>query len=143
MVKAKKRKRLPSGLIVRLIDVVFILLFGFIAISEIDRRSQIKLAKSETEAPNLPDREQVVFIGVLPDGRYLVDDETKVIVEPDMLARYIIDIRDVLAEQNAALRIRVRANHDAAVKYAFPVVSICRELEVPVGVDVIKKGRRS
>lgn len=136
----KKKRRL--GLILRLVDVIFILLFGFIVISEVERKSVIKLAKSETSLPDVPDKEVVVFIGVLPSGHYLIEKETQVVDNLQDLERFIDAQLQIYASQNLRMRVRIRANFDAPVKYAFPVVGACRERGIPVGVDVIKQGRR-
>lgn len=141
MLTKKKKRRAASGLIIRLIDVVLILLFGFIAISEISKKSKIDLPKSEAVPATAPDREVVVYIGILPDGRYLVEDETAVIEDPASLARYILQKQIDLNRRKIRMRVRVRANHDSEVRYAFTVVNICQETKIPVGLDVIKKGR--
>lgn len=141
MLTKKKKRRAASGLIIRLIDVVLILLFGFIAISEISKKSRIDLPESEAVPATAPDREVVVYIGILPDGRYLVEDETSVIDDPATLMRYVLQKQGELNSRNIRMRVRVRANHDSQVRYAFTVVNICQETKIPVGLDVIKKGR--
>lgn len=138
----KRKKPRPSGLIIRLIDVVLILLFGFIAISELSKKSKIKLAKSETVPATAPDRETVVYIGVLPDGRYLVDGERRVIQDLRTLAEYINRERVRLNRRNIRMRLRIRTNYNAPVKHAFAVVNICQDMKIPVGLDVIKVGGR-
>ena len=119
-----------------------ILLFGFIAISEVSKKSQIKLAESTAVPATAPDRETVIFVGVLPDGRYLVEEESKVISNPNILVQYIDSKRNQLNNQNIRMRVRVRANHDAPVRYAFTVVDICQRMKIPVGLDVLRKGNR-
>jgi biopolymer transport protein ExbD len=137
----KRRRRRISGLILRLIDVVLILLFGFIAISEVSRRSKIDLAESLSVPATAPDREIVVYVGVLPDGTYLVDEERSRIRGVDHLTTYISNQRDRLDDQNLRMRVRVRSNHDAAVEHAFALVNICQDMRIPVGLDVIRKNR--
>jgi biopolymer transport protein ExbD len=141
MLTKKKKRRAASGLIIRLIDVVLILLFGFIAISEISKKSKIDLPESEAVPTTAPDREVVVYIGILPDGRYLVEDETAVIDDATSLMRYVIQKQSELNRRNIRMRVRVRANYDSEVRYAFTVVNICQDTKIPVGLDVIKKGR--
>ncbi len=69
-----------SGLLIRFVDVVLILLFGFIAISEIKLHNDIDLARStETERPPI-DKREVVFIGVTKTGAYSIEaqgDDTR------------------------------------------------------------------
>lgn len=141
MLNKKKKRRSSSGLIIRLIDVVLILLFGFIAISEISKKSKINLPESVSVPPTNPDREMVVYIGILPEGRFLVEDETAVIEEPASLVRYILQRQNDLNSRNIRMRVRVRANFDSEVRHAFTVVNICQDSKIPVGLDVIKKGR--
>jgi biopolymer transport protein ExbD len=141
MLTKKKKRRAASGLIIRLIDVVLILLFGFIAISEISKKSKIDLPESEAVPATAPDREVVVYIGILPDGRYLVEEETAVIDDSASLMRYILQKQSELNSRNIRMRVRVRANYDSEVRYAFTVVNICQDTKIPVGLDVIKKGR--
>lgn len=141
MLTKKKKRRAASGLIIRLIDVVLILLFGFIAISEISKKSKIDLPESEAVPATAPDREVVVYIGILPDGRYLVEEETAVIDDPASLMRYILQTQSELNSRNIRMRVRVRANYDSEVRYAFTVVNICQDTKIPVGLDVIRKNR--
>ncbi len=142
MLRRKKKKKISGGLIVRLVDVVLILLFGFISISEVDKRTKIKLAESFAVPLTAPSRERVVYIGVLPDGRYLVEDETRTISDLRTMQNYIISKRDQLNRQKIKMRIRLRVNYNAPVQPAFKVVKICQLLKIPVGLDVIKKGGR-
>lgn len=139
---SKRKKRRVSGLIVRLIDVVLILLFGFISISEVSRKSKIKLAESLAVPATAPDREAVVYIGILPDGRYLINNESQVITYPNLLAKYINSEWVRLNRQNVRMRVRVRTNYNSPVKYAFAVVNICQDMKIPVGLDVIKVSRK-
>lgn len=141
MNKSRRKQRYRTNLIIRLIDVVLILLFGFIAISEVSKRSKIRLAESTTVPATAPDRERVLYVGVLPDNRFLVEEETAVIDDPAALAAYLAQQREQLNARNIRMKVRVRANHDAPVRLAFAVVNICQEMKIPVGLDVIKKNR--
>ncbi len=136
---SKKRKYFKGGMMIRLVDVVFILLFGFIAISKVEKMSRIELPKSETVAGRPLNRETVVFIGVLPNGHYLVENETIDIGDEKSLNYYLRTKRDALAANGVRMRVRVRANHDAAVKHAFILVKKCQKMNVKVGIEVIKK----
>ncbi len=133
------RKKYRSNLFIRLIDVVLILLFGFIAISEIDIRSQIKLAKSTTVPVTAPDKEVVVYVGVLPDGRYLVEKESRVVDQLEVLAGYLQNKRSLFSSNHTRLKVRIRTNYNAPVKYAFAVVNLCQRLGIPVGLDVVHR----
>ncbi|MCB0260475.1 MAG: biopolymer transporter ExbD, partial [Calditrichaeota bacterium] len=113
MNKNRRKQRYRTNLIIRLIDVVLILLFGFIAISEVSKRSKIRLAESTTVPATVPDRERVLYVGVLPDNRFLVEEETAVIENPAALAAYLAQQRERMEARNIRMKVRVRANHDA------------------------------
>ncbi len=139
MLKRKRRRKYASGLMVRLIDIVFILLFGFVAISEVDRMSKVKLAKSDSVSKNRPEQKTVIYISIPADGVYWVENETRRLDTIQEVERYILQKRDQYAEKNIDLDVRIRASHNSAVKYAFPVVRRCQNMNVHVEMDVIRQ----
>lgn len=126
--------------LIRLIDVVFILLFGFISISEINEKSRIELPKSAETPPSNPDRERVMFVGITTDGHYLVENESKVVGDAETLYRYIAGKAREAEAEGQALRVRVRSNWDTPIKYTLAVTRICDELNLAKGVDVARLG---
>jgi biopolymer transport protein ExbD len=129
-------------MILRLIDVVLLLLFGFISISQLNRKSLIALPRSVSVPPAVPDREEVVFVGVLPDGTFLVENETSAITEPHLLQIYLQRTQAALAAQNARMRVRIRANWDVPMTHVFKAVASCEALKLPTGLDVIRVNNR-
>jgi biopolymer transport protein ExbD len=127
-----------SGTIIRLIDVVLLLLFGFISISQMNRKSLIALPKSAAVPLAVPDREEVVFVGVMPDGTFLVENETRSIVDPRVLQVYLRQTQAELAAQKTRMRVRIRANWDVPMAHVFRAVSSCETLKLPTGLDVIR-----
>jgi biopolymer transport protein ExbD len=125
-----------TGGIIRLIDVVFILLFGFICISEINKRSRIELPRSTETPPSNPDKEQVLFVGIDSQGSYLVEDESKLIDDPQTLYLYLSNAAHAAANSGTALRVRIRSNFDAPVKYVMAAADMCDQLNIPKGIDV-------
>jgi biopolymer transport protein ExbD len=125
-------------MILRLIDVVLLLLFGFISISQLNRKSLIALPRSLSVPPAIPDREEVVFVGVLPDGTFLVENESQTIAEPRILQAYLQRTQANLTKQNARMRVRIRANWDVPMSHVFKAVASCEALKLPTGLDVIR-----
>jgi len=125
-----------GGGLIRLIDVVFILLFGFISISEISEKSKIELPKSSEMPSSNPDKEKVIFIGIDSAGRYLVEEESKVITEPDVLFRYLSSKVTNANTRGEEFRVRIRSNWDTAIKYTMAAADICDHLNIPKGIDV-------
>lgn len=129
-----------GGTLIRLIDVVFILLFGFISISEINEKSRIELPESSETPPSKPDRERVLFVGINSQGQYLVENESKMISNIETLYSYLSDEARAALRDGDKLRVRIRSNYDAAIKYTMAAADICDQLQIPKGIDVRKVG---
>ncbi|MEX0780869.1 MAG: biopolymer transporter ExbD [Balneolales bacterium] len=122
-----------GGFLLRFVDVVLILLFGFIVISDLDEDTQIILPESEETESAQPDLEQVQFISITGTGEYLHEAENLQFENLDDLESYIQSLKNQLGE---TLKIRIRANHDSQVKHAIAVAQICDLLEVKKAIDV-------
>lgn len=122
-----------SGFVVRFVDVVLILLFGFISISSV-RASEIDLPEStETPAPPL-ETEEVVFVGIRSDGTYLVDEERSELRGGRALYLYIADELDRLGD--GPVKVRIRASRDTPMRYLVDAARVCDELGVPKALEV-------
>jgi biopolymer transport protein ExbD len=126
-----------SGVVIRLIDVVLILLFGFISISEISSKSLIHLPKSKQMTYALPDREDLIIIGITPEGKFLVKDESEMINDFNALKYYIVMKHDENSTNNVETRVRIRSNWNTPIKYTIAVANVCDMLHIPKGMDVI------
>ena len=122
-----------SGFIVRFVDVVLLLLFGFITISNL-QDTDVPLPESTETDPVPVDVEEVIFVGVLDDGRFLVEDETKVLNSIESLREYLQQTRRRLGP--VPLKVRIRASRTAPVRYAFAVAALCDELGVNKSLEV-------
>jgi biopolymer transport protein ExbD len=126
-----------SGFIVRFVDVVLILLFGFISISSV-RATEIELPESsETPAP-LPEVEEVLFVGIRPDGTYLVDEERATITGAGNLLRYLAAEAELVGDR--PLKVRIRASHDTPMRYLVDAARVCDELGLPKALEVQMAG---
>ena len=124
--------------ILRLIDLVFILLFGFVAISQQGKAKAIE-APSSIEAGNYEqsDSLKVIIVGVLPDGSYPIDDGS--VVQPDSveLARFLQQEASAAARENRRLGVRIRARWDSPLEYSMFVARACRKMGISKGLDVM------
>ena len=102
---------------IRLIDVVFILLFGFISISEISEKSRIELPESAETPPSNPDQEEVLFVGIDSDGRYLLEEETRMVDSPEGLFYYLREQVQTANRNGKEFRVRIRSNWNTPIKY--------------------------
>lgn len=127
-----------SNLMIRLIDIVFILLFGFIAVSQIGSSNLIEPPKSTEAKEGAPDNAHTIVIGVTKEGTYPVDAGNMVLKNIYELRRYLTQKARQAQFDRTQLGVRIRANWDAPVEHGLAVARICRNLGIPKGLDVVK-----
>jgi len=132
------RKR---GTMLRLIDVVFILLFGFLSISEINRRGIFQLPKKseiETDAP-VPTS---IIVEISQDGDLICGNEKLLLDEEDpeerldLLEGYIQEEYNKRADMEGVL-VEIRSDRKAAIQHAIDVKDVCDNLGVISTIGVI------
>jgi len=133
---------MTGGIIVRLIDVVLILLFGFISISEVNRKSKIELPKSLHTPASYPDMESILIIGITNQGTYFVENESREIADFEDLKNYIIENNKRDLANETKTRVRIRSNWDAPIRFTIELANFCDEFEIAKGIDVIRKTKR-
>jgi biopolymer transport protein ExbD len=131
-----------NGMILRLIDVVFILLFAFIAVSQVDMTLAVDPPKSVESGPFKSDSTEVVTVCVLNDGKYPIDDGQLVLADSLSLHNYLREVAAHAAKTGKAVGVRIRANWDSPIEYSLAAANICRSLGLSKGLDVAAIGRR-
>ena len=132
---------MQGGIVLRLIDVVLILLFGFIAVSEVSQRTTISLPESTQVPLSNPDKEEIIIIGINKTGEYLVDEESRKIDDILILEAYVREKQLEYQEFEAEIRIRIRSDRDAPAKYTMGLANLCDQLNIPKSIDVQRRGR--
>ncbi len=124
------------SMMLRLIDVVLILLFGFISISEVSDKSEVVLPTSSMTPVTPPDREELLVVAISESGDYLVEHEQRRLETPKALYNYLLQMRNEARTRGSAVRVRVRPHKSTPIKYTMAVAAICDNLSVPKGLDV-------
>jgi len=127
-----------SNLMIRMIDIVFILLFGFIAVSQIGSSSAIEPPKSTEAMDSAPPGAHTIIVGVTSEGTYPVESGNRVLSNINELRRYLSREAEQASLAGVRLGVRIRANWDASVEYGLAVARVCRELGIAKGLDVVK-----
>ena len=126
-----------SGFVVRFVDVVLILLFGFISISSV-RATEIDLPESTETPPPLPAIEEVIFVGIRPDGTYLVDDEAVELRGARALLGYLAQEVERLGDR--PVTVRIRASHDTPMGFLLDAARVADEVGLPKALEVRMAG---
>lgn len=126
-----------SGFVVRFVDVVLILLFGFISISSV-RATEIELPQSTETPPPPPEVEEVLFVGIRADGTYLVDDERSEIRGAGNLLRFIASELESIGDRR--LKVRIRASYNTPMRFLVDAARVADELDLPKSLEVQMAG---
>jgi len=132
-----------GGIVIRLIDIVLNLLFGFISISEISNRTVIHLPRSEQVTYSLPDKEALIIIGITAEGQFIVENETEEITDFKDLKYYLVTKQKENDKNKIMMRVRIRSDWNAPIKYTLAVANLCDYLYIPKGMDVSLKSKNS
>jgi biopolymer transport protein ExbD len=119
--------------LLRFVDVVLILLFGFIVISDIDEDSQIILPSSSETERFEAGAEVVLFIGITSEGEYIDERENIILENESQLRNYISSHKNKFGE---LAKVRIRANYNSQAQYAITAAQICDEIQIKKAIDV-------
>lgn len=134
-----KRRRSGNGsLMIRMIDIVFILLFGFIAVSQISQAEAIEPPESEEALLAAPEGPHILVIGVKAADRFSVENGEKVFRNVHSLRKYLEQAAGRAAGSGEEFRVRIRANWDAPIETCMKAAKLCRDLGFAKGIDVLK-----
>ena len=122
-----------SGFVVRFVDVVLLLLFGFISMAQI-RQTEIDLPKS-SESPVLPlETEEVLYVGIRPDGTYLVEKERRTLTGAQALRTFLEQAHESLGD--TAVKVRLRAGYNTPMRFMLEAAQVCDDLLLPKVLEV-------
>ena len=124
--------------LLRFVDVVLILLFGFIVISDMDEDSQIVLPISYEAEFNKPEMEVFLFIGVTSTGQLIDERMNTFFNDVESLRPHILRHKNRFGE---FAKVRIRANYDTPTKYVIELAKLCDDLSIPKSIDVQLTGR--
>ena len=127
-----------GNLMIRMIDIVFILLFGFIAVSQISTAEELVPPKSSEAEESAPEGTEVLLVEVRNNGTYAISDRQMTFSRLAQLKAYLAGAAREARAKDVQLGVRIRASWDSPVEYGLQVAKACSELGIPKGLDVVK-----
>lgn len=128
-----------GGMIVRLIDVVLILLFGFIAISDIQLKRQIRLPGPAKDEPKEQPGTLFLVVAIEKDGPYVLKIDEKEILR----TRKLRDLRLQLRRTAQAVRsehkspvVIIDPDPDATMQRTIDVFDLCEKERLPKSINM-------
>lgn len=125
-----------KSIIIRLIDIVLILLFGFLIVSEINRKSPVKLPQSNVKMKREFDEEELMIVGIKRDTTLFLEGEDRAIASFNDLYSLILIRNESFKKLNRKFRVRIRSYWNLPIKYTMRVANFCRNNDIPVGMDI-------
>lgn len=122
-----------AGYLLRFVDIVLILLFGFICISSI-KPSTVQPPKS-SEAPNKNvDPNQIVSVNIKDDGTILVEDGARSLGSTQQLRSFLREKRQTYGRD--AMKARLRSSRTAPIIYLMQAAKVCKQLGIRKSMEV-------
>ena len=141
------RARRNYGMIIRLVDVVLIVLFGFLMISKIQQQVDIPLPHSKGDNPVVQADKQVLDVFIRQDGRIQcgwLDSKYQVTMPLSNAdagvarARYD-ELKDLIAEANPhGLPVAIQAEYDSPTQFTVDLLDICKDLGLQKSLTCFK-----
>ncbi len=122
-------------MLIRLIDIVLIVLFGFIAIARLDNQRKIELPKSKEAPLMIPDTLDVVHVTITQAGEFYIDLDQ----EPSdyrEVEEYLIKRKQDMKE----IKVTIRAEGMAPFQFVRETAEMCDRLKIPrsIMVEIVK-----
>ena len=130
-----------KSIIIRLIDIVLILLFGFLVVSEINRKSPVKLPHSDVKVKRELDEEELMIVGIKADTTLYLEGEDRAIATLNELYDLILVRNESFKQLNRKFRVRIRSEWNLPIKYTMRIANYCRNNNIAVGMDIHNVGR--
>lgn len=130
---------MTGGLIVRLIDVVLIILFGFIAISDIQMKRQLRLpGETQEEAPSERTDTAFLVVSIAPSGAFEITLDEQQLASPANLSALrgaLIRAADQLKAAGKTPIVIIDPAGDASMQQMVDVFDICEQEKIPKSID--------
>lgn len=125
-----------GGIVVRLIDIVLNLLFGFMCISTMERKSPVKLPQSDTPVQSELHKEELLVISIDQQEQFLIESENRTIPNFEALKSLILVRNDSYKKLDRTMKVRIRSFWNVPIRHTMKIANFCRTEGIPVGMDV-------
>lgn len=131
----------PS-MIIRYIDIALTVLFGFIAISDVEQKTQVKLP-SNVSAVSTPTQINTVSLIVLPGPMYtLLEDATEITsnAELEAVERELLNVRQKYLDRNQDIIVLIQPDPNSPVQLTVNVLDVCERNQIQRNINYVEPG---
>ena len=123
---------LKGGTIIRLIDVVLIILLGFLGITDFEVKSQVKLP-SAVENGQREIKQQFIFLDILNDNHFEIIDEQNTIKKVEsieILEKTLIQLNNYYLQNFKQMILIIEPNLESVIQTTVDVMDICEKNQI-------------
>jgi len=129
-----------GGTLIRLIDVAMIILFGFIAISDIKVRAQIKLPSEKQESLDNEEEKQpeLVFVRIDADHVFVVEHNHEQLLTTNVTGELEAFLKQLMVTYRADKRdmvVLVEPHEDSVIQRTIDVLDMCERNRIPKNIN--------
>ncbi|MDZ7360877.1 MAG: biopolymer transporter ExbD [candidate division KSB1 bacterium] len=131
-----------TGMIIRYIDIALTMLFGFVAISDIERKTQVKLPR-EVAAVSSPSQLKTVSILVLDGPRYTVlDGAQEVASDADLLRieQVLRGLQQSYLRRQEDVIFLIQPDPNSPIQLTVNVLDVCERNHFVKNINYVEPG---
>jgi biopolymer transport protein ExbD len=131
-----------GSMIIRLIDIALTVLFGFIAVSDVEQKSQVKLPRDVTGV-STPTQINTLSILIFEGPQYTLMDGTREIYRDQDLERVeqqLIRIREIYREQNQDVVFLIQPDPNSPIQLMVNVLDVCERNQLKKSINYVEPG---
>lgn len=121
-----------SGLIIRLIDVVLIILLGFLGITDFEIKSQIKLPSAVDRGQD-EIKQQFIFLDIKSDNQFELIDGQNTIKEvkgKEALEKVIVQLNNYYLQNYKQMILVIEPGVETMIQTTVDVMDICEKHQI-------------
>jgi biopolymer transport protein ExbD len=121
-----------GGTIIRLIDVVLIILLGFLGITDFEVKSQIKLP-SAVESGQKEIKQQFIFLDIKSDNQFEIIDGQNTIKQVEGLAaleKFLVQLNNYYLQNYRQMILVIEPNLETVIQTTVDVMDICEKHQI-------------
>ena len=123
---------LKGGTIIRLIDVVLIILLGFLGITDFEVKSQVKLP-SAVESGEREIKQQFIFLDIKSDNQFEIIDGQNTIKEVEsieLLEKALVQLNSYYLQNFKQMILVIEPNLESVIQTTVDVMDICEKNQI-------------
>jgi len=131
-----------AGMVIRYIDIALTMLFGFIAISDVERKTQVNLPR-DVAAVSVPSRINTVSILVLEGPRYTVmDGAVEIASDTDLhqIEQVMQAVRQNYLDRREDVIFLIQPDPNAPIQLTVNVLDVCERNHFVKNINYVESG---